>query len=649
MLIEYGVLSKYKIQGALSSRDLDEKFDLIVEANDQLLEKINGDLDEAAGMKKRLDPVVQTVSASTDGPISGRWNVTTNRTVARSPSQTIRLMTANNIERPQLSFKQRVDNTTAAFVPIITDKPHALRPLAVLLETDDQGLESFSHPYEFELERFQPPEWALRPASEPTPPSPADQAPVTMVTSPAGLEQLVKELSRESEVAVDLEHHSYRSYLGLTCLIQISTRTRDYIVDALQLRGQLQPLNEVFANPNIVKVFHGADSDVEWLQRDCGLYLVHLFDTHQACKVLAFPRLSLAYLLQHFCNVTADKRFQLADWRIRPLPENMVRYAQEDTHYLLYIYDRMRNLLLEKGNEQKNLIRSVYTNSTLVCLKKYQKPVVRADSHVEMYRRSKKSFSNKQMAALAQLYKWRDETARIEDESTQYVLPNHMLLQISELLPREMQGLLACCSPVPPLLRQNLAAVHKMVLTARSLQHVIETRADPAILVEAPARSRDECNSVLHNRHDTSHLADGDRVNVPMLLCPGADDSLDTSAAEEVPTPSARIKEAPDLDVFAPERAVTSSVGEDWISPYRRYLMMKESIGDEKVVRRMAELTEMTLLSGVKRKDTIREAKKGRKAHKRKRDADGAERYGLTCVHDVSKQRQRLKSFYEQY
>ena len=47
----------------------------------------------------------------------------------------------------------------------------------------------------------------------------------------------------------------------------------------------------------------------------------------------------------------------------------MIRYAQEDTHYLLYIYDRMRNLLLEKGNEQKNLLRSVYTNSTIVCLK----------------------------------------------------------------------------------------------------------------------------------------------------------------------------------------------------------------------------------------------------------------------------------------
>ena len=38
-----------------------------------------------------------------------------------------------------------------------------------------------------------------------------------------------------------------------------------------------------------------------------------------------------------------------------------------------------------------------------------------------------------------ELYSWRDGVARIEDESTQYILPNHMLLKICTELPREMQ------------------------------------------------------------------------------------------------------------------------------------------------------------------------------------------------------------------
>lgn len=36
--------------------------------------------------------------------------------------------------------------------------------------------------------------------------------------------------------------------------MQISTIETDYIVDTLELWDQLQPLNEVFCNPKIVKV-----------------------------------------------------------------------------------------------------------------------------------------------------------------------------------------------------------------------------------------------------------------------------------------------------------------------------------------------------------------------------------------------------------
>ncbi len=65
------------------------------------------------------------------------------------------------------------------------------------------------------------------------------------------------------------------------------------------------------------KVFHGADSDIEWLQKDCGIYVVNMFDTHQAARELNLPAFSLAYLLKSYCDIDANKQFQLADWRIR--------------------------------------------------------------------------------------------------------------------------------------------------------------------------------------------------------------------------------------------------------------------------------------------------------------------------------------------
>lgn len=65
-----------------------------------------------------------------------------------------------------------------------------------------------------------------------------------------------------------------------------------------------------------------------------------MFDTGQAARVLAYPSASLAHLLERHVGVSPDKRYQLADWRLRPLPADMLHYARMDTHYLLYIADR---------------------------------------------------------------------------------------------------------------------------------------------------------------------------------------------------------------------------------------------------------------------------------------------------------------------
>ena len=53
----------------------------------------------------------------------------------------------------------------------------------------------------------------------------------------------------------------------------------------------------------VVKVLHGADSDIVWLQRDFGIYIANMFDTGQAARVLGYPSAGLAYLLSRFCKV----------------------------------------------------------------------------------------------------------------------------------------------------------------------------------------------------------------------------------------------------------------------------------------------------------------------------------------------------------
>ncbi|KVG38288.1 3'-5' exonuclease domain-containing protein [Cynara cardunculus var. scolymus] len=61
---------------------------------------------------------------------------------------------------------------------------------------------------------------------------------------------------------------------NLHSLLQISTRTEDFIVDTLKLRVHIGPyLPKIFKDPTKKKVMHGADKDILWLQRDFGIYV----------------------------------------------------------------------------------------------------------------------------------------------------------------------------------------------------------------------------------------------------------------------------------------------------------------------------------------------------------------------------------------
>ncbi|KAL0126496.1 hypothetical protein PUN28_005095 [Cardiocondyla obscurior] len=458
------IMKLAKIPSNIKIRNLEEKFDLLIETNDQLLDQANILMDEESGIIR--NPQVELVMSQMPKPfVNGSWNVKANVNQNSDGSDKVRLLGAKNIQRPQLMFKDKIDNSMKPWVPRIKDKPNSLTPLALYVDECEQN-EVFNHPYEFELDKFEIPKNQLKKRT-PTKYKPLEDTKLVFIDKPAHLKALLDDLRRRKEIAIDLEHHSYRTFQGITCLMQISTTEIDYLIDTLALRSELHQLNEIFTKPSILKVFHGADSDILWLQRDLSLYIVNMFDTHQAAKQLNLPYLRLAYLLSKYCGVVANKLFQWADWRIRPLTTEMMKYAREDTHYLLYIKDMLTNELIDIANGKSNILKSVYDESTEICKRIYMKPIWTEESCMHMYRKSHMLFNNKQMYALVELHRWRDLTAREEDDSTDYVLPNQMLLNIAKTLPREMQGILACWHRIPPLVRQNLLKIHKIVLKAR--------------------------------------------------------------------------------------------------------------------------------------------------------------------------------------
>ncbi len=266
------------------------------------------------------------------------------------------LLHAKDLAKPQLAFPSGVDNFECAgpsWPSLMPAKQHAMVPIGwepTAGATDAAALETLLakartrqvartlSPYAYETLHLQYPN-SLFDASIPIPPVPFATTPFTFVDTNQQLEGMVEKLKAAKEIAVDLEHNGFRSYNGIVCLMQISTREEDWVVDTLALRQELTvgKLGGVLVDPSIVKVFHGADSDIIWLQQNFGMFVVGLFDTYHATKVLGerlqglelklrklmdispieFPAHGLASLLSLYCDFTADKRYQMADWRIR--------------------------------------------------------------------------------------------------------------------------------------------------------------------------------------------------------------------------------------------------------------------------------------------------------------------------------------------
>lgn len=214
------------------------------------------------------------------------------------------------LTKPQLRFRERIDNARSTpFRPKLMQKPFAKISLedSMAEVMNDDGSVTVPHPYQFEINHLPVPDEIVLQARWEKVVGP-EKVRFEYIRKYAAFVDAVNAIKSERLVAVDLEAHSYRTFLGLTCCIQLSTAKADYVIDTLQpkLRSQASALlNSIFANPDIVKVMHGADSDMHWLQRDFSVYVVNLFDTHRAAIQLQIPvgERSLAALLKRYLKI----------------------------------------------------------------------------------------------------------------------------------------------------------------------------------------------------------------------------------------------------------------------------------------------------------------------------------------------------------
>lgn len=121
-------------------------------------------MDEAEGLKKKdQELIVATLNVNKNSlAATGQQRNEWLQGSKRKRDTVITLISAKNIHRPQAKFRDKIDNKSCPFVPSLKEKPHSIRPLAIFMEKDDYGEDHCCHPYERELEKFEPTDEMLK-------------------------------------------------------------------------------------------------------------------------------------------------------------------------------------------------------------------------------------------------------------------------------------------------------------------------------------------------------------------------------------------------------------------------------------------------------------------------------------------------------
>lgn len=243
---------------------------------------------------------------------------------------------------------------------------------------------------------------------------------------------MVEDLRTKNLIAFDLEADSMFHFQEKICLIQASAGTISYIVDPLPI-DDLSPLSKILSDPDIVKIFHGADYDVRSLHRDYEIEIHNLFDTELASRFLGIAETGLNTVLKNRFNISLEKKYQKKDWSRRPLPPEMIEYAAKDVQYLIPLYDIQKKELSEKG--RLDWVEEECRDLTLVrAAPPHERPLflkVKGAGRMEP----------RHLAILETLLDYRLALAEAKDRPPFKIMGNHSLLTIACARPVTMDQL----------------------------------------------------------------------------------------------------------------------------------------------------------------------------------------------------------------
>jgi ribonuclease D len=253
---------------------------------------------------------------------------------------------------------------------------------------------------------------------------PRDGLPPVIETDAALAEATGRLAHGHGPVAVDAERASGYRYGQRAYLVQLRRAgAGTVLIDPIacpELSGVDAALQDAEA------ILHAASQDLPCLA-EVGLRPRQLFDTELAGRLLGYPRVALGILVEEVLGFHLEKGHSAADWSVRPLREELLRYAALDVEVLVELRDALAAELADQGKTE-------WARQEFAAVLAAKPAAARPDP----WRRTSgihRVQSRRGLAVVRELWTVRDRIAQAADLSPRRVLPDSAIIEAARALP----------------------------------------------------------------------------------------------------------------------------------------------------------------------------------------------------------------------
>ncbi len=253
-----------------------------------------------------------------------------------------------------------------------------------------------------------------------------------LVDTPEALARVVEAFAAATgPVAADAERASGFRYGQATYVAQFKREGAGIALIDTAALPDLSALNEAIGDAEYV--FHAASQDLPGM-RELGILPQRIFDTELAARLLGWPKVGLAAVVERELGLALAKEHSAQDWSVRPLPHEWLVYAALDVEKLIEVRHGLETQLRDAGKLDWALQEFEAVRLTPP-----------AEAKVEPWRRVSGSHvlrDARSLAIVRSLWEARDKEARRRDMSPGRVLRDAAISSAALAKPTSLNALM---------------------------------------------------------------------------------------------------------------------------------------------------------------------------------------------------------------